>query len=191
MYCTFKIFVKRFVHVYAEVLYKYRLLLLLRSPRCHLGSLTFWLKFKKNGHCIHIFWYTLMVLGHSDPWVESHLVPQQKWGQRRSRVIDLSVKVLKQWSLYPHKVMYFHGTRTQRFSGRLRHMILLFVGSKVIEGHLGSYTFWFTNQILQLQSRWLWKQARLWEVIESNVWYIGSGQCIKSHKISCCWWWWW
>ena len=34
---------------------------------------------------IHIHWCIVMGLGHNDPWVESHMWPQQTWGQRSSR----------------------------------------------------------------------------------------------------------
>ena len=39
----------------------------------------------KIDHCIHIHWWIVMGLGHNDPWVESHMWPQQTWGQRSSR----------------------------------------------------------------------------------------------------------
>ena len=39
----------------------------------------------KIDHCIHIHWCIVMGLGHNDPWVESHMWPQQTWGQRSSR----------------------------------------------------------------------------------------------------------
>ena len=39
----------------------------------------------KIDHCIHIHWCIIMGLGHNDPWVESHMWPQQTWGQRSSR----------------------------------------------------------------------------------------------------------
>ena len=41
--------------------------------------------FCKKGHCIHILWCILMGLGHNNLWVESHIRPQQIWGQRSSR----------------------------------------------------------------------------------------------------------
>ena len=41
--------------------------------------------FCKIDHCIHIHWCIVMGLGHNDPWVESHMWPQQAWGQRSSR----------------------------------------------------------------------------------------------------------
>ena len=41
--------------------------------------------FFKKGHCIHILWCIFVGLGHNDPWVESHMWPQQMWGQRSSR----------------------------------------------------------------------------------------------------------
>ena len=40
--------------------------------------------FCKIDHCIHIHWCIVMGLGHNDPWVESHMWPQQTWGQRSS-----------------------------------------------------------------------------------------------------------
>ena len=39
----------------------------------------------KIDHCIHIHWCIPMGLWHNDPWVESHMWPQQTWGQRSSR----------------------------------------------------------------------------------------------------------
>ena len=39
-----------------------------RSSKCHLGLLTFWLKFLKM---VSIF----MGLGHYDPWVDLHISP--------------------------------------------------------------------------------------------------------------------
>ena len=41
--------------------------------------------FCKIDHCIHIHWCIVMGLGHNDPWVESHMWPQQTWGQRSSK----------------------------------------------------------------------------------------------------------
>ena len=41
--------------------------------------------FCKIDHCIHIHWCIVMGLGHNDPWVKSHMWPQQTWGQRSSR----------------------------------------------------------------------------------------------------------
>ena len=41
--------------------------------------------FCKIDHCIHIHWWIVMGLAHNDPWVESHMWPQQTWGQRSSR----------------------------------------------------------------------------------------------------------
>ena len=40
----------------------------------------------KIDHCIHIHWCIVMGLRNNDPWVESHMWPQQtSWGQRSSR----------------------------------------------------------------------------------------------------------
>ena len=39
----------------------------------------------KIDHCINIHWCIVMGLGHNDPWVESHMWPQQTWGQRSCR----------------------------------------------------------------------------------------------------------
>ena len=43
----------------------------------------------KKDHCIHMLWCIFMGLGHNEPWVESHMWPQQPWGQRLSRGHDL------------------------------------------------------------------------------------------------------
>ena len=47
--------------------------------------MTFGSSFWKKGLCIHILWCVFMGLGHNDPWVKSHMWPQQTWGQRSSR----------------------------------------------------------------------------------------------------------
>ena len=76
--------------------------------------MTFGSSFSKKVHCIHILWCIFMGLGHNDPWVESHMWPQQMWGQRSSRGQWPLVQVfLQKRSLYPHTLMYFHGTWTQ------------------------------------------------------------------------------
>ena len=41
--------------------------------------------FCKIDHCVHIHWCIPMGFGHNDPWLESHLWPQQMWSQRSSR----------------------------------------------------------------------------------------------------------
>ena len=58
----------------------------------------------KIDHCIHIHWCIPMGLGHNDPWVESHMWPQQMWGQRSSRGQWPSVQVFfwQKRLLYPH-----------------------------------------------------------------------------------------
>ena len=57
--------------------------------------MTFGLSFCKKGHCIHIRWCIFMGLWHNDPWVESHIKPQQMWGQGSSR---------GQWPLVIYKI---------------------------------------------------------------------------------------
>ena len=88
----------------------------------------------KKVHCIHIRWCIFMGLGQNDPWVESHMWPQQIWGQRSSRGQWPLVQVFfcKKRSLYPHTLMYFHGTWTQWSLGRVTHVTSTDVGSKVI-----------------------------------------------------------
>ena len=49
------------------------------------GLCSMYVVFCKIDHCIHIHWCIVMGLGHNDPWVESHMWPQQTWGQRSSR----------------------------------------------------------------------------------------------------------
>ena len=79
----------------------------------------------KIDHCIHIHWCFPMELGHNDPWVESHMWPQQMWGQRSSRVNDIWFKFLQKRSLYPHTLM-------QWCLGRVTHVTSTDVWSKVI-----------------------------------------------------------
>ena len=58
----------------------------------------------KIDHCIHIHWCIVMGLGHNDPWVESHMWPQQTWGQRS---MTFGSSFWKKGSVYPHTLMYF------------------------------------------------------------------------------------
>ena len=48
-------------------------------------SMCMYVVFCKIDHCIHIHWCIVMGRGHNDPRVESHMWPQQTWGQRSSR----------------------------------------------------------------------------------------------------------
>ena len=93
-----------------------------RSSRSH-----WYLKFSKNGHCIHTLWCISMGVGHSDHWVELYMWPQN-WGQRSSR----GHWPFKIGSLYPHTMMYFHGSWTPQSLGRVAHVNSMDVGSKVI-----------------------------------------------------------
>ena len=52
---------------------------------CMYACMCMYVVFCKIDHCIHIHWCIVMGLGHNDPWVESHMWPQQTWGQRSSR----------------------------------------------------------------------------------------------------------
>ena len=95
--------------------------------------------FCKIDHCIHIHWCTPMELRQNDPWVESHMWIQQKWGRTSSWCHWPLVKVFEKRSLYPHTLMYFHGTlRIQWSLGRVTHVTSTEVRSTVI---LGSLTF--------------------------------------------------
>ena len=99
-----------------------------RSSR-GLWPLSFW----KKGHCIHTLWCIFMRLGHNDLWVESHMWPQQTWGQMSSRGQWPLVKGFEQKrSLYPHTLLYFHGTCTQWSLGSVTHVTSTDLGSKVI-----------------------------------------------------------
>ena len=80
-----------------------------------------------------------MRLGHYDPWVESHMWPQQMWGQRLSRGQWPLVQVFEKRSLYSHTLMYFYGTWIQWSLGSVTYVTSTKVRLKVI---LGSLTFW-------------------------------------------------
>ena len=64
-------------------------------------------------------------------------------GQRSSRSQLPLVQVFKKGSLYPHTLIYFHGTWIQWSLGRVTHVTSTEVGSKVIMGLLTfSLIFW-------------------------------------------------
>ena len=60
-----------------------------------------------------------MGLGYNDPWAESHMWPQQTWGQRSSRGQWLLVQVFEKekGSPYPHTLTYVHGTSINMILG--------------------------------------------------------------------------
>ena len=97
--------------------------------------------------------------------IESHMWPQQTWGQRSSGVNDLWFKFLKKGSLYPHTVMYFCGTWTQWSLGRVTYVTSTDLGSKVI---LWSMTF----------GSCFWKNGHcihiLWCSFQSNITMIAK-----------------
>ena len=68
--------------------------------------------------------------------------PQQTWGQSCLEVNDLWFKFLEKRSLYPHTLMYFCGTWTQWFLGRVTHVTSTDMGHGV-KGHLGVNDLWF------------------------------------------------
>ena len=105
---------------------------------------SFW---KKRSLYPHTFMY-FMGLGRNDPWVESHMWPQQTWGQRSSRGQWPLVQVFEQKGfLYPHTLTYFHGTWIKWSLCRVTHVNSTEVGSKVT---LGSLTFWLIFEKLSL-----------------------------------------
>ena len=91
--------------------------------------------FCKIDHCIHIHWCIAMGLGHNDPWIESHMWPQQTWGQRSSRgqwslvqVFGKRVSVSTYFDVFPNLILQWlqkyvitkagetRGSRTALFS---------------------------------------------------------------------------
>ena len=75
---------------------------------CMYVCMCMYVVFCKIDHCIHIHWCIVMGLGHNDPWVESHMWPQQTWGQRSSRGQWPLVQIFaKKGSVYPHTLKYF------------------------------------------------------------------------------------
>ena len=73
-----------------------------------------------------------MVLRHNDPWVESHMQPNRCGVKCYLGVNDLWFMFLKKGSLYPHTLMFFHGTWTQWSLGRVTHVTSTDLGSKVM-----------------------------------------------------------
>ena len=102
--------------------------------------------FCKIDHCIHIHWCIPMGLGHNDPWVESHMWPQQTWGQRSSRGQWPLLQVFGKKVTVSTYLMYFCGTWTQWSLGRVTHLTSTDLGSKVILGSVSLFltfsSFW-------------------------------------------------
>ena len=83
----------------------------------HLGVNYLWFKFLKKKVTVSTYFDIFSWdLNKYDPWIESHMEshmwPQQTWGQRSSRGQWPLVQVFwkKKGSLYPHTLTYSHGT---------------------------------------------------------------------------------
>ena len=88
--------------------------------------MTFGSSFCKKGHCIHILWCIFMGLGHNDPWVESHMWPQQMWGQRPSSGQWPLVQVFAKRSLH---ILWCIFRRDSWFEN---HLVYMFVSQSVV-----------------------------------------------------------
>ena len=85
--------------------------------------------FCKIDHCIHIHWCIVMGLGHNDPWVESHMWPQQTWGQRSSRGQWPLVQVFGKkgqcihilWCIF--NLIYYNECKRMWSRKQVRHMV--------------------------------------------------------------------
>ena len=111
--------------------------------------------FCKIDHCIHIHWCIVMGLGHNDPWIESHMWPQQTWGQRSSRGQWPLVQVFEKkgqcihilWCIFKSnitmiaKVCDRESRRDSWFENHLVKIMLSF--------------FPFENEQLPLQNKWM------------------------------------
>ena len=85
----------------------------------------------KIDHCIHIHWCIVMGLGHNDPWVESHMWPQQTWGQRSSRGQWPLVQVFGKkghqcihilWCIFK-SIKYYNDCKSMWWRKQARHMV--------------------------------------------------------------------
>ena len=86
----------------------------------------------KIDHCIHIHWCIPMGLVLNDPWVESHMWPQQMWGQRSSRGQWPLVQVLAKRFTASTYFDVFSWDLPQWSLGRVTHVTSTDVGSKAI-----------------------------------------------------------
>ena len=114
--------------------------------------------------CIHIHWCIVMGFGHNDPWVESHMWPQQTWGQRSCRgqwplvqvfgKKDQCIHVL--WCICKSnitmiaKVCAHESRRDLWFENRL---VVLFLGQFFFVSHL-------TYLNMKWQNFWPWVQEK-------------------------------
>ena len=92
-------------------------------------------------HCIHIHWCIVMGLGHNDSWVESHMWPQQTWGQRSCR---------GQWPLvqvFGKRISV--STYFDVFSNLILQWLQKYVLAKAVETR-GSRTALFGNDFFEL-----------------------------------------
>ena len=118
--------------------------------------------FCKIDHCIHILWHIFMGLGLNDPWVELHLWPQLKWGQRSSWGHWPLVKILQN----SHCIRILCcitmgvGHNDPWVESHMRHHML---GQRSSEGRLRLLTFW----------RKFLKNSHLWD-LTMNTYHLNS-----------------
>ena len=85
--------------------------------------------FCKIDHCIHIHRCIVMGLGHNDPWVESHMWPQQTWGQRSSRgqwplvqILQKRVSVSTYFDVFSN-LIYYNECKRMWSRKQARHVV--------------------------------------------------------------------
>ena len=142
-----------------------------------------------------------MGLGDIDPWVGSHMWPQQTWGQRSSRGQWPLFQVFEKGSLYPHTLMYFRGTWTQWSLGRITHVTSPDLGSKAIVGQwplvqvfekrvsVSTYFVVFSIIILQWLQKYVIPKAGETRVSRTGLFtYIfqrGHEKCLDQAHFTC------
>ena len=143
--------------------------------------------FCKIDHCIHIHWCIVMGLGHNDPWVESHMWPQQTWGQRSSRgqwplvqVFGKRVSVSTYFDVFSN-LIYYNECKRMWSRKQARHVVREL---PCLTNRLNNTPrFWFYQTEMHIQWR---ESAILWKLQFKNEqwkkWHISLLQQVANPK---------
>ena len=144
----------------------------------YVRSMCMYVVFCNIDHCIHIHWYIPMGLGHNDPWVESHMWPQQTWGQRSSRVNDLWFKFLEKrvsvstyFDVFSNLILQWLQKYVIAKAGETRGSrtaLYCYVITKHVDCGLGAGIYYLRNSKVVLFNSWLQEYHSLLNVPSSS-----------------------
>ena len=139
----------------------------------------------KIDHCIHIHWCIPMGVGHNDPWVESHMWPQQTWGQMSSRgqwplvqVFGKRVSVSTYFDVFSNLILQWLHKYVIAKAGETRGSRTALLQCKITY-HLDLASWWMNRKLLYK----IFKRIHTLPVLITEIRH-GAAHCSKESRSS-------